>query len=98
MRQRFTGDSADAKAALIIKSEGRCLRTLGSLPLDERTVAILCRRTALTTLLVQNFAKWPPTPPALLRFLAKHPMVRRNQGLRNRLLKHPNCPSDTKRG
>ena len=47
--------------------------------------------------MVQNFAKFGATPPGILAHFLKQNLVRRQIGIRNMLLKHPNCPSDIKK-
>jgi hypothetical protein len=65
--------------------------------LDARATQILCGRQSYTILFIQNIARWPASPPALLTHLLKQNIVRNNMGLRKMLLKHPNVPVETKR-
>jgi hypothetical protein len=95
--KKFMLGSGDERAALLIKTEGRCLILLVNCALDARTTQILTSKTSYTILFIQNLARWSATPPALLVHLLKQPVVRMNIGLRKMLLKHANVPSETKR-
>lgn len=97
LNKKFMLGSADERAALLIKTEGRCLVLLVNAALDARTTQILTSKTTYTILFIQNLARWSATPPALLVHLLKQPVVRQNVGLRKMLLKHRNVPSETKR-
>jgi len=97
LQKKFMLGSGDERAALLIKTEGRCLILLVNCALDARTTQILTSKTSYTILFIQNLARWSATPPALLVHLLKQPVVRMNIGLRKMLLKHPNVPSETKR-
>jgi hypothetical protein len=96
-QKKFMLGSGDERAALLIKTEGRCLILLVNCALDARTTQILTSKTSYTVLFIQNLARWSATPPALLTHLLKQPVVRMNVGLRKMVLKHPNVPSETKR-
>jgi hypothetical protein len=97
LRKKFTIASSDEKAALLFKTEGRCLLLLIQCSLDAHATQILCSKSSYTVLFIQNLARWSATPPALLTHLLKTPFARRNIGLRKMLLKHPNTPSEAKR-
>ena len=97
LRKKFMLSSSDERAALLFKTEGRCLVLLVNCSLDAHATQILCSKNSYTMLFIQNLARWSATPPALLAHLLKMPVVRRNLGLRKMLLKHPNTPSDLKR-
>jgi hypothetical protein len=97
LQKKFMLGSGDERAALLIKTEGRCLILLVNCALDSRTTQILTAKTSYTVLFIQNLARWSATPPQLLVHLLKQPVVRMNIGLRKQLLKHPNVPSETKR-
>ncbi|MBX3210362.1 MAG: hypothetical protein KF764_35345 [Labilithrix sp.] len=97
LRKKFMLSSADERAALLFKTEGRCLVLLVNCSLDAHSTQILCGKNSYTILFIQNLARWSATPPQLLAHLLKMPVVRRNLGLRKMLLKHPNTPSDVKR-
>jgi hypothetical protein len=98
LRKRFTLASSEERAALVMKTEGRCLILLtGGCALDAHCTQILCAKTTYSVLFIQNLARWSATPPQLLQHLLKQPVVRRNMGLRKMLLKHPNVPYDIKR-
>ncbi len=92
LRSRFAAAAPDERADLILTTEGRALGTLSGLALDGRTVALLCARALTSTLLVENLARWPATPPALIAHLLKHPLVRQAPTLKLLLRRHPNCP------
>jgi hypothetical protein len=97
LRKKFMLSSADEKAALLVKTEGRCLLHLTNCSLDSHATQLLCGKTTYTTMFVQNLSRWSATPPMLLSHLLKQPVVRNNMGLKKMLLKHPNMPSDAKR-
>lgn len=97
LRKKFMLASSDEKAALLVKTEGRCLILLVNCSLDAHATQILCGKQTYGPLFVQNLARWSATPPALLVHLIKLPFVRRNVGLKKMLLKHPNMPSEVKR-
>lgn len=97
LRKKFMLSSSDERAALLVKTEGRCLVLLVNCSLDARATQILCSKHNYTILFIQNLARWSATPPMLLAHLLRMPVVRRNQGLQKMLLKHPNTPSDLKR-
>lgn len=96
-RQRFGTGSAEERVALILKCEGRCLPLLTGLALDGKAAALLCRRTLGSTLLLQNLARWPSTPPPVLAHLSRQPIAQRSPMLRNLILRHPNAPSQLRR-
>lgn len=91
LRTGFTQRSAEEKTDLILKCEGRCLALLGGLPVDGHTTALLCRRTYVSTLLIQNIARWSAAPPPLIAHLLRQDSVRRNAQLRQMLERHPNA-------
>ena len=97
LQKKFMLASSDERAALLIRTEGRCLVLLVNCALDARTIQMLTSKTSYTVLFIQNLARWSATPPALLTHLLKQPVVRQNIGLRKQLLKHRNMPSDAKR-
>ena len=97
LQKKFMLGSGDERAALLIKTEGRCLILLVNCALDMRTTQVLTSKTSYTVLFIQNLARWSATPPALLVHLLKQPVVRMNIGLKKMLLKHPNVPSEPKR-
>ena len=97
LQKKFMLASPDERAALLIRTEGRCLVLLVNCALDARTTQMLTSKTSYTVLFIQNLARWSATPPALLTHLLKQPVVRQNIGLRKQLLKHRNIPSEVKR-
>lgn len=92
LKVRFTAASPEERVDLILTTEGRVLGTLSGLALDGRSVALVCGRGVRSTLLVENLARWPATPPPLIAYLLKHPLVRQAPALRLLLDRHPNCP------
>jgi hypothetical protein len=97
LRKKFMVSSSDERAALLAKTEGRCLLYLVDCSLDARATQILCGKQTFTNAFIHNLARWSATPPALLAHLLKNPIVRRSTGLKKLLLKHPNTPSEAKR-
>ncbi len=97
LQKKFMLASPDERAALLIRTEGRCLVLLVNCALDARTTQMLTSKTSYTILFIQNLARWSATPPALLTHLLKQPIVRQNIGLKKQLLKHRNVPSEVKR-
>jgi len=97
LQKKFMLASPDERAALLIRTEGRCLVALLNCALDARTIQMLTSKTSYTVLFIQNLARWSATPPALLTHLLKQPIVRQNVGLRKQLLKHRNVPTEVKR-
>jgi hypothetical protein len=94
LRQRFLTGLADEKADLIIKTDGRILRSLTGLPIDSRTVALLCGRLYGSTLLIMSIAQWSTAPKALIGHLLKQELVLHQPQLQRMLQRHPNAPKD----
>jgi hypothetical protein len=92
LRERFAKGSPEERVELILITEGRALLALSGLSLDGRTTALLCARPPASTLLIENLARWPATPPALIAHLLAQPMVQRSPQLRAHLKRHPNAP------
>lgn len=93
-RARFIAVTPEERVELIFKTEGRCLPTLVGLPLDGKTTSLLCSRSYHSNLLVQNLARFGPTPPTLLAHLLRQELVRRSPMLRALVARHPNAPAD----
>lgn len=91
LRASFTQRTGEEKAELILSTEGRCLATLVGLTLDGHATALLCRRTYVSTLLIQNLGRWSATPPQLIAHLRRQDAVKRNAPLRQLLERHPNA-------
>ena len=91
LRAAFTQRGAEERVELILTTEGRCLASLVGLTLDGHTTALLCRRTYVSTLLIQNIARWSAAPPQLIAHLRKQDAVRRNPQLKLLLERHPNA-------
>ncbi len=98
LRQKFTVAEPEDRLQLLWNTEGRCLTLLSGCPIDSKTTALFCARPVVSLMMVQNFAKYGATPPGLLSHFLKQNLVRRQVPLRNMLLKHPNCPSEAKKG
>ena len=98
LKRVWTRREADEKVALIVKTDGRCLAQLVGQGLDGKAASILCSRSAMSTLLIRNLARWPSTPPPLLKHMVGLPAVGRDKSLKQALLRHPNLPSSLKRG
>ena len=92
LRRRFTEVSAEERVEVILRTEGRVLAALSGLTLDGRTAALLCARTFTSSLIVENLARWPATPPPVILHLLKQPLLRQMPQLRAMLKRHPNCP------
>jgi hypothetical protein len=92
LRARFPTADAEERVELILKTEGRCLASLAGLPIDGKTTSLLCTRTYMSTLLVQNLSRWSACPPALIAHLMKQEFVRRSPPLKVLLQRHPNAP------
>ncbi len=97
LRRRFTTGNPEEKAEVVMRSEGRVLHLLSGCNFDGKTTQILCGRTFSSAVLIQNLAKFPAAPPALLAKVVQQPFVSRQPGLKNLLLRHPNMPGDIKR-
>jgi hypothetical protein len=97
-QERFHRSGPTERVGVIFRTEGRCLRFLIGVALDGRSAAMICERSIMPTLLVQNLARWPTCPPLVLRHLARQSTVRRNPGVMRLILQHPNCPREVKRG
>lgn len=93
LRRRFTEVSAEERVEVILRTEGRVLAALSGLTLDGRTAALLCARTFTSTLIVENLARWPATPPPVIQHLLKQPLLRQMPQLKAMLKRHPNCPA-----
>jgi hypothetical protein len=97
LRPYFTRAEPEDRAALVIKTEGRCLTGLAGCTFDSRTTQILCNLSTYSTLFIQNLARFSATPPMLIAKLLKSPSVQRQPQLRAMLARHPNAGSEAKR-
>jgi hypothetical protein len=97
LRPIFTRAEPEDRVALIVKSEGRCLANLSGCTFDPRTTQILCNQTIASAVFIQNLARFPATPPALIAKLLRSPIVQRQPPLRALLMKHPNAGGEAKR-
>lgn len=93
LRRRFAEATSEERVDLILRTEGRALAALTGLSLDGKAAGLLCARTITSMMLVENLARWPATPPAVIAHLLKQPMVLRMPQLRTLLKRHPNCPA-----
>ena len=91
LRSSFNQRTGEERAELILTTEGRCLASLAGLTIDGHTTALLCRRTYVSTLLIQNIARWSAAPPQLIAHLRRQDLVKRNASLRQMLDRHPNA-------
>jgi hypothetical protein len=91
LRTSFNQRTGEERAELILTTEGRCLASLVGITIDGHTTAILCRRTYVSTLLIQNIARWSAAPPQLIAHLRRQDVVKRNATLRQLLERHPNA-------
>lgn len=91
LRASFNQRTGEERVELILTTEARCLASLVGLTLDGHTTALLCRRTYVSTLMIQNFARWSAAPPQLIAHLRRQDLVRRNAPLRQLLERHPNA-------
>jgi hypothetical protein len=97
LRPIFTRAEPEDRATLIIKTEGRCLACLAGCTFDARLTQLLCNQTIVSTLFIQNLARFGATPPVLIAKLLRSPTVQRQPQLRALLSKHPNAGGDSKR-
>ncbi|HOX46476.1 MAG TPA: hypothetical protein PK668_22925 [Myxococcota bacterium] len=97
-RRRWQQAQGEETAGLVFQTEGRCLLMLIGLHLDQAATAFLSRRTYTSSLLVQNLARFPATPPGLIKHLFHQAIVRRAPHLKKLLTQHPNCPAEVKYG
>ena len=97
LRRAFNDRSPDEKVALILKTEGRVLNLVVGIALDGRAISMIVGRSAMSPMLIRNFAQWPTTPPPILVHLLKLPQVQRDKALQQAVMRHPNLPSQHKR-
>lgn len=98
LRRYFNAADPEERAALVIKTEGRCLPTLAGCTFDGRMTQILCNQSFLSTLFIQNLARFPATPPALIAKLLRSGPARRQPQLRAMLQRHSNASGEWRRG
>lgn len=96
-RKKWTTAPPEDRADLILRTEGRPLIFMTGCTFDARTTQIICGKVIASMLLIQNFAKFPATPPGILAHLMKQAFVRKNPGMKKLLLQHPNMPGEVKR-
>jgi hypothetical protein len=96
LRRRFSEVSAEERVELILRTEGRALLALSGLSLDGKSAALLCARSYTSTLIIENLARWPATPPPVILHLLKQPLVRQMTTVKAMLKRHPNCPASAK--
>lgn len=96
-RKKWTTSPPEDRADLVFRTEGRPLVYMTGCTFDARTTQIICGKTIASMLMIQNFAKFPATPPGILAHCMKQPFVRKNPGIRKLLLQHPNMPGEVKR-
>jgi hypothetical protein len=93
----FTRAEPDERAALVIKTEGRCLVNLAGATFDGRTSQVLCNHNYSSSLFIQNLARFPATPPMLLAKLMRSSVAKNQPQLRALLQRHPNMSAELKR-
>lgn len=93
----FNQAEPDERAALVIRTEGRCLVSLTGATFDGRTSQVLCNHSYTSSLFVQNLARFAATPPMLLAKLLRSTPARNQPQLRAMLLRHPNMSAELKR-
>ena len=91
LRATFNQRPGEERVDLILSTEGRCLASLVGATLDSQATALMCRRTYISTLLIQNIARWSAAPPPLIAHLRRQDVVKRNPVLRQMLERHPNA-------
>jgi hypothetical protein len=91
LRSSFNQRTGEERVELILTTEGRCLASLVGATLDSQATALMCRRTYISTLLIQNIARWSAAPPPLIAHLRRQDVVKRNPVLRQMLERHPNA-------
>lgn len=96
-RKKWATAAPEDRAELMLRTEGRPLIYMSGCTFDARTTQIICGKVIASMLLIQNFAKFPATPPGILAHLMKQNFVRKNPGMRKLLLQHPNMPGEVKR-
>ena len=92
LREKFDRAPSEEKVAVIVQTEGRCLPMLPGQTFDQKTTALLCRKTYQSTMLIQSIARFPASPPVLLTHLLKQQIVQRNAHLKRQIQQHKNCP------
>jgi hypothetical protein len=97
LRHKWSVADGEARAQLVLGTEGRALPLLVGLPMDGQTTMLLCARTVNSVMLVQQLARFSATPPQVLVHLLKQPLLKRQPHLRALVAQHPNCPADAKR-
>ncbi|MCC6901856.1 MAG: hypothetical protein IT377_22995 [Polyangiaceae bacterium] len=97
LRSRWGSSSSEERADFVVATEARCLTLLIGQTFDSRMTSILCSRQFTSVLFIQNLARFPACPPALLVHLLKQPFVRKSTALKKVILQHPNLPSTAKK-
>jgi len=97
LRILFSQAPQDERVQLILRTEGRCLKTLNGLTLGGKTIALLCRKSQFSSILIRNLCSFSGLTPMLIRHLFRQTIVRSNFGLKKLLLRHSNCPSELKK-
>jgi hypothetical protein len=97
LRKKWQSGTPEERADIVLRTEARCLTFLTGCTFDARSTQILCGKQYNSVLFIQNIAKFPAAPPALLAHLVKQPFVRKILPLKKLLLQHPNMPGEVKR-
>lgn len=97
VRAKWQKSPPEERADFVLRTGGRCLALMTGCTFDAKTTQTICGRAINDVQMIQSFAKFPATPPAILAHLVKQPFVRKNPPLKRLLLSHPNMPGDVKR-
>ncbi|MFC1599093.1 hypothetical protein ACFL2U_03765 [Patescibacteria group bacterium] len=92
VKEKFIQAAQEDRAKFIYDTEGRILILIHDIPFGDQTVAILCKKTYHSLLLIQNLAKCGRTPAKLLRHLEIQNVVKHNKAVKNLIRRHANYP------
>jgi hypothetical protein len=98
LRSKWAASPAEDRADLVLRTEGRVLLFLIGCTFDSHTSSLLCQRTMSSTMLIQNLCRFSATSPPILLHLSRQQVVRRNPQLKQMVMRHPNTPSEAKKG
>lgn len=83
VREKFPTASPEERAQLIIRTEGRCLPVLVSLPIDRPTAKVLCAVEYPSLQLVINLTNFAGTPRNVLEHFLRKSVVQRSPAARH---------------
>jgi hypothetical protein len=92
VKEKFKRAAQEERAAFIYDTEGRILIIIHDVPFGDQTIAILCKKSYHSLLLIQNLAKCGRTPAKLLRHLEIQSIVKHNKAVKNLIKRHANYP------